>query len=185
MKRMRFFCGLIVMVLAIGMVMAGCVTAIIPQEGVCDKIPEGSYSVICQIAEKMGTTPETMAGLLKVGNLAGLATSAYDANQASAFIEDLKTFLENSKAQGLAYAAVLEYAQGKYAKLPLQVQASLTLIETVGGVQIAGMGDTLLSDYDYELLIGHLDDQLKLLAPYLGDGEPDDGSQNDKTVMTA
>ena len=63
----------------------------------CANIPEGSYSVICEISHKMGQEPEDIASVLKLANLTSLTTDVYAAAEAKAFIVDVREYVENAR----------------------------------------------------------------------------------------
>jgi hypothetical protein len=144
----------------------GCAAADVP-ESVCDRIPPGEYSVICRLADRLGQSPEQVSAVLRVANLAGLASDAYTARQARVFIVELQEFLQGSTDRGLTYAGLLDYATGKYLDLPPEVQASLIVLRSVGGLRAPELEQVLLSGYDYRLLEAHLDEQMRLVTPFL------------------
>jgi len=148
---------------------SACSTISVETSGVCDKIPEGSYSVICDISEYLGKSPESVGKILKVGNLAGLAVKAYTAQEGMNYIEDIRAHLKNAQETGgLTYSALYAYAVKKYAALPVQVQLAIVLVEEISGVSLpVSILNAQLSDYDYAMLYGHLDEQAALLRPFL------------------
>jgi len=152
------------------MMLIGCAGMAV-KPSVCDTVPEGSYSVICDISHYLNVRPEDVSGVLKVGNLGGLALDAYTAQEAKDFINDIRIYLKRAQSgHGLLYATLLEFGEEKYNILPAAVQASIVLIEqfaTVDLSMIPGSG-RVLSDYDFAMLLKHLDGQDMIIAPFLG-----------------
>lgn len=155
-----------VVLFALSLLASGCVTTT-QTSSVCDRIPPGQYSVVCQVAEHLGQPPEKVAAVLKVANLAGLASEAYTAQRARDFIAELRDFVVASKGTSLTYAALVRYATTKYASLPPEVQASMIILQSAAGVQVEGLDGLLLSDYDFQLITGHLDEQMQIILPFL------------------
>jgi len=150
------------------MVFIGCAGTNI-KPSVCDNIPEGSYSVICDISNHLKMQPEYVSAILKVGNLAGLASNVYTAQQASAFVDDIRRYLTNAElGNGLLYATLLEYGKRKYQTLPATVQAAIIILEdfTTIDLSIIPGSERMLSAYDFGMLHKHLDKQDVIILPF-------------------
>lgn len=172
MKRTTIFFSLVAAIL-IGVALFGCGTftaLFAPEVSMCDSIPEDSYSVICEASHYLGTEPEALASVLKISNLGGLARKKYTAQEASAFVGDIRQFLERARSgPGIVYAALIEFAEGKYIDLPQEVQVSIEIAMGFANIDfgtIPGMTREL-SEFDYQRLFKHLDDQDAIIAPFL------------------
>lgn len=136
---------------------------------VCDAVPQDSYSAICQAAETMHATPEDVATILKLANVAALSGHVYTARQADVFIDELSAFLTAARQNGgITYGALVAAAMQRYGALPPEVQAVFIVLDGAVAVDAPAVTSLLLSDYDYGLLLGHLQQQKALLAPFLG-----------------
>ena len=149
--------------LIVFLILAGCTTTQQPTS-VCDDKPD---SVICQVAAKVGQTPEQMAQLLKIANITALAGDVYTAQEAAAFVADLQAFVKTCRETHATYATVVSYVVLKYNKLPPKVQIAFLLLQTVAGVQIEGLNNQPLTDNDYDMLEYHLNQQMQIIAPFL------------------
>lgn len=161
----KFSVSLIFSVLAL-FVGCGSVQVATP---VCDAIPDGSYSVICQLADKIGTTPETAAAMLKVANTVSLAADVYTAQQASLFVSEMRKYINTARDQGVTFAVAYAALEKKYGSLPAKVQSAFVSLEDVLKIDVSAtdIADIILSDYDYVLLLKHLDAQDRVIAPFL------------------
>lgn len=138
--------------------------------GVCELIPEGSYSALCSISGATNIPLETVSGVLKTANLTGLTITAYTAQEALDFIDDIRTYLKTAQnGPGLLYSALIEYLSVKYGLLPATVQGMITISSQLIAIDLSGITDAakVLSDYDYELLYLHLDNQEEIIRPFL------------------
>ena len=138
---------------------------------VCDNIPEGSYSVICDISDEIGRSPEDAAKILRMSNIAGLASNVYTAQQALDFIKGIKGDLQEAQGLegGLLYSVMIEYVNEKYSKLPDKVKLSIALAREFidFDINLVPTINLPLSDYDFEMLYMHLDDQIAIVSPFL------------------
>jgi hypothetical protein len=134
---------------------------------VCDKVPEGQTSAICALAAKMGTKPETISRGIKVGNLVGLVKPYYTAKEAEIFLNKIKKVVEDARAKGATYTLdqAFEYAQTEYKLLDPIVQGIISIINPV---DLSKYGIKLnMCDYDFELLLLGIDEQMKVVKPFL------------------
>lgn len=144
--------------------LAGCAT-MQPPVSICEGKPD---SVICRVAGKAGQTPEQMAQVLKVANIAALTGDVYTARQAAAFVEDLQEFVRVCRETQATYADVVLYVLAKYEALPPKIQVAFVLLQTVAGVQVEGLNDTILTDDDYDMLAHHLNQQMQIISSFAG-----------------
>lgn len=168
MKKRTVVALVFVLVLA-GMVtwLAGC-AGVQTGQSVCDTVPEGSYSAICQAADVMGTRPEDVATILKLANVAALAGNVYTALQADAFIDEVRAYLVQTRDQGgITYADAVNAALARYGLLPPEVQAVFIVLDGAVSIDAPEVTALTLSNYDYDMLLGHMDQQKALLAPFL------------------
>lgn len=136
--------------------------------GVCDRIPEGETSVICELADRAGQSPETVAGIIRLANIGMLAGKNYTAREALDFITGIRGHLIEAKAAGtsIAYAAAVAYARAKFTALSPEAQIAFMVVDSFIAVDI-GEGDLEgLSNYDIDMLLAHLDDLAATVAMY-------------------
>jgi hypothetical protein len=133
----------------------------------CESIPANSYSVICQVADKAGTTPESVSGILKLANL-GALNKLYTAQQANTFIGDLIADIHVMREVGsMTYADFVAYCTGQHGRLSKEVQAVFIILEDFVEVDVPEIENRLLSGYDYQWIETHLRKQQAIVALYL------------------
>jgi len=145
----------------------GCVTLPVNSTSICDQVPEGQYSVICMVAERLNMTPEMVGGIIKVGNITALAGEVYTAQDALNFIEDVTVFLEKAKMQGITYALAYKAAEDKYLKLPPATRAAFTIATEVFQADLPEVNSLNLSEFDYVHLFAYLESQKNIIEPFL------------------
>jgi len=151
---------LFILIIGILFVFAGC--AINQQApSVCDTLEPGQ-SVICDMADKVGQRPETVASFLKLGNVAGLSGKLYTAQQADKFISDTINHLK-SLTGGLTYAQAVKYVITTLAGLSPEVQSLFIVLDDF----IAIDTNEVLTSIDIEMLITHLQQQKAIVAPFI------------------
>ena len=145
--------------------MAGCATININKPSVCDK-PEAQDSVICELAGHVGQTPETVAGILKISNIAALAGNLYTAQEAEAFIDEaIEHLIFFKDMDTLTYVQVVKYTLQKLSLLSPEAMALFVILD---GFTSYDFGEVrLLTDFDIDMLVKHLNDQKLILAPFL------------------
>lgn len=162
MKRFTFLGAIIVL-------LAGCSALGIqlkPSDW-CAKIPAGSYSVICQISDKVGTSPEAVAATLKIANIAMLE-EVYTARQADEFIIKLQAAAKAAReSNGATYKQLVQYILARYKILSPKVQAALVVLDDFVEIDAPEIQAQLLSDYDWDGIEKHLADQRAIIAPFL------------------
>jgi len=132
---------------------------------VCSNIPQGQYSVLCDISAKVGTTPEAVGTVTKVANLF-LLGETHTAKQAYDFIGELQAKSKDAQAfDGATYDQIIDYATAKWADLPPKVQAAMEVIKAYYGVKVSGSLPKLLSQYDWSIIDQMLADQKAVIAP--------------------
>ena len=157
----------VLLILLVLFVAAGCATTGIQKPSVCDTIPEGQTSVICELAGKVGQRVETVAGILKLSNVACLAAKLYTVQEAQDFIDDtIKNLLAIQQGGGgLTYLTAVQYIANQL-KL-LTPEAQLLFIVLKDFMYFDFGEERLLSDFDIGLLLKHLNDQRAILLPFL------------------
>ena len=156
-----------IMMMVVGVVfLVGCATTGVQKPSVCDTIPDGQTSVICDLAKQVGQSPETVAGILKLGNIASLAGHLYTAQEASLFIDEaIEHLIFFQGMDTLTYVSVVQYTLNKLSMLSPEAMALFVVLE---GFTSYDFGEVrLLSDFDIGLLLKHLNDQKALIAPFL------------------
>jgi hypothetical protein len=137
--------------------------------GWCDKVPADSYSLLCQIAHKYNTEPEDVAGVLELGNIAGLSSNLYTAEQAIAFIDDLEDDAKQAKEIGtVTWDLFVIDLVAKYKDLPPTVKALFVLQKDYLNVDLPGINITPLSQYDWDGIISRLEKQKALARIFIG-----------------
>lgn len=138
-----------------------------PKEPWCSKVPAESYSVICQLADDIGTTPETITAGLKIANIAAV-DELYTASQADAFIAKIEGQIKAYRAfGGVTYQAFLNYALREYGNLPPKIQAIFEIAKEFYAIDAPELKMKVMSDYDWSGILEHLADQRRLLSPFL------------------
>jgi hypothetical protein len=157
----------VVLILLVLFVITGCATTGNQKPSVCDTIPEGQTSVICDLAKQVGQRPETVAGILKLGNVAALAGHLYTAQEASLFIDIAINHLEMIRAEGgvVSYTYAVQYILNTLSVMSPEAQAVFIILEDFMYFDFGEI--RVLSDFDIGLLLKHLNDQKLLLAPFL------------------
>lgn len=143
----------------------GC--ANISQSKWCNNIPEDSYSVICEAADKVGTTPENVSTIIKVVDLL-LLEETHTAKQAMEFFTNLE--MASAEAQmldGATYSQFVSYIASKYENLPAKIRAAIILVEEFNGLDLSDGPPRLLSDHDWWMIDKALADQKAAIAPFL------------------
>src|SRR4030042_144288 len=141
------------MIIFMGMLLMACAT----QGIICQNIPEGQVSVICALAGKMDTSPEAISQILQVANFVALEKSLYKAVEAQEFVEEIIDDLKNIKANTITYTEAVNYVNKKYNILSKEIKAVFIIINPA---DLATREIKIpLSEYDINLLIGHLEKQ--------------------------
>jgi len=152
--------ALIIMILIL---MAGCAT----NSQLCT-VPEAQNSVVCELSTKLHTTPEMISQTLLVANMGALEADVYTAQQANKFVDDLISEIENFRKLGktISYIDAIRYIDSKFKILPARVQAVFVIMNP------AGLSDQVinlpLTDYDFDLLLRHLNKEKQIISVYLG-----------------
>lgn len=148
-------------------VLAGCgIPLTTSTDSVVNQIPDGQTSVICDVATAFNATPEAVARIIKIQNVAAIAAGVYSPEQAMAFLDDVETFLVNAQTAGLTYTAAVTAAKNKYGRLPPEAQAVLIILDDFIDVP-EKYSARLLTDYDYKILLMGIEDQRRVLLPFL------------------
>lgn len=144
------------------LIMAGCGTKSV----ICD-VPEAQNSVICALSQKMNTSPEMISQSLLVANFGALEADLYTARQANEFVDRIINDIEELRALGktISYIGAINYIDGKLKALPVKVKAVFVMVNPVG---LADKNIKMpLTDYDFELLLRHLNKQKQIIQVYL------------------
>ena len=150
------------LIMIICWVMLGCST----KSMLCD-IPEAENSVICALSQKMNTTPEMISQSLLVANFGALEADLYTAQKANEFVDKIINDIGELRALGrtITYIGAINYIDGKFKVLPDKVEAVFVLINPAG---LADKNIRMpLTDYDFELLLRHLNKQKQIIQAYL------------------
>lgn len=183
MKQRNLLISCIILVLSlvavtIGVSMTGCATdgnQIIKfkdtESEFCSTIPDGETSVLCQLAERIGRTPESMSKLLSVTGLIG-AEQWYTAQQAYDFLTDVIDHAEAARALteiggGRTWLDVVTYVTAEHAKLPARMQAALILLSDIIELDVPEINVQMVPLRDWDAIIKDLYHQRDLISPYI------------------
>ena len=131
----------------------------------CAAIPAGA-SVICEVAAALNVAPEEVARFVKVANVVALASDAYAAAQAMAFLDDVDGYLKVAQESGATYAEAAAMAAFRYEALPPRIKAAILVYAALADPPEA-LGAKMLTDYDYDLMQAGIADQRKAIKPFL------------------
>ena len=150
----------ITMICLILMVMSGCAS-----NSMLCTVPEATDSVICNLSTKLKTTPGVISQTLQVANLGALEANIYTARQADKFIDTLIADIQGIKGKEITYLDAVNYINDKFNVLPPRIQAVFIIINPAGlASQTIKMP---LTNYDFELLLRHLQKQKDIIKMYL------------------
>ena len=159
----RLFSVLLVLMLFF-FCLAGC--ALQPGVSVCDKIPDGETSVICEVAATMNVTPEAVSNFILLANTTGLITEAYTATEASAVIDTVEKFVKEGQGTGLTYDGLIQAALIYHGTLTPKMQATFIVMQEFMAVpEVPGV--KILTEYDYKLIFAALGKERRVIAPFL------------------
>lgn len=130
-------------------------------------VPEAENSVICSLSKEINTTPEMISQTLMVANIAAMEADAYTARRADKFINGLITEISDVRKLGkeVSYLDVVNYIQTKFDVLPVRVQTLFVVVNPAG---LYEQRITIpLTDYDFELILRHLQRQKNILKAYM------------------
>lgn len=135
-------------------------------------VPEAQNSVICQVSKKINVSPENLSKVLLIANVAMLESESKDPNktvakEAYSFVTKAKAKLE-SIVGDLTYGDVVNYLLNTYKILPARVQAIFVVIDPLQDVVNQNIYfNKVLSSYDIQLLIRHLNKQEIIIKAYM------------------
>lgn len=145
-----------------------CLTACAgpPGVSVCEKIPDGEASVICEVAATMGVTPEAVSNFILLANTTGLVTEAYTAAEADAVLDTVEKFVKEGQGSGLTYSGLIQAALAYHGTLTPKMQATFIVMQEFMEVPEVP-GGKILTGYDYKLIFAALEKQRRVVAPFL------------------
>jgi len=156
---MRRIIGLIAVFIWVG----ACATS-----QICETVPEGQTSVICEASQEVGVSPESLSQVLIITNIATLEANVYTAQEALEFIEGCERALSFVNWSTLTYGEVVDYLLSEYANLPPQVQAVFIVVDPLSSMtQIDRQLPNILSEFDIDLILTHLEKQKTIVKIYL------------------
>lgn len=147
----------LLLIISILALLAGCATTsnYCPHDG----------SVICQLSEKLNTSPEAISQILQIGNVTALEKSLYTATEADKFVDQVIKDVNAYKGKMIPYADAIGYINKKFNLLSPQIQAVFIIKNPAS---LAEKEITMpLSDYDIDLILKHLQKQKVLIKVYL------------------
>lgn len=157
-----------IIVLFVVLFMATCVGCLSTStSSVCDSVPVGQSSIICDAAKEIGISPESLSQVLILANMAALEADVYIANEAYIFIENAEKALRASQTD-VTYGQVISYLLREYSGLSPAAQGVFAVIDPLQGlVNMEEYAPKLLSEYDVSLLLRHLSKQKSVIRAYL------------------
>lgn len=141
------------------LVAGGCVTLQSKQGDICQTLPAGEYSVLCEISDKTGVSLGGLGKVLTITNKMALRSDEYTKYKVLKFVQDAKRSLVAYR--DITYSDVIKYLKEEYRKIPVEVQLVFDIIDPLqevlnADIQIA----KALSDFDInEVLLPFLDKQ--------------------------
>lgn len=168
MKKLHF--GLLILLLAAFVacfLISGCVTMKGPNDSYCSSIQEGQYSVLCLVAERLNSTPEAAAAILKLSNVTMLATDKYSAREALGFIDGIDIYLKQMEFTGVTYKMVMQAFMSRYAKLTPAVQSLFVVFEGAVKIDVPEITMLPLTVLDFSKIYNHLAEQRAVIMPFL------------------
>ena len=159
----------IITLIVIAVWLTGCSMFQTNELSICERIPEGETSVICEASNKLGTTVEETAKLLKVANAGIIIADKINAKEVLTFIMEAKQILHLFSGDGLSLEEVLSYVAWEYGMLTSESQVLISLLNPFAGVEFEG--PEYLSDFDIYLLQLHLDEQAQMVQSLMVLGE--------------
>lgn len=133
---------------------------------VCE-ISDAEESRICQMSQEIGITPEEFSEGLLIANIISLEKNVYSAQRADIFIDRIINDVEGFRKAGLkiTYLDIVKYVNRISDVLPPNVLAALIIAdpESILSDQI----NLPLTDYDFELILRHLQKQKSIISLYL------------------
>jgi len=133
----------------------------------CSQLPDGEYSIICEITKHFNTTPEAVRIVTKVANIAGV-DQWYSARAADKFLEDVqKKNYEFRSSGGATWAQFANYALGRYAALPPKLKGMVNITKDLFEFNPPSIAGRLLSDLDWDRIEGNIQEQRALLAGFI------------------
>ena len=138
------------------------------KSNICQNIPEGQTSVICQLALATKVSPENMSITLQIANMAALEKNLYTAKEAGKFIDSIIIDLKNYKTSEItiSYYQAIDYLNKKFKLLSPQAQVAFIIINP--GALSEYKIDSPLSSYDIDLIINHLVKERAIVSAYGG-----------------
>jgi hypothetical protein len=180
MKQKNLFCGsaalfFSIITVSVLLIVTGCKYVQLKAPGTsqfCDKVPEGQESVICQIADRVGTTPESIVKIVRATNLIGL-DQWYTARQADDFILELIKSAESARELALigegttTWKNLSDYVQDRYGALPSKIQGAFILLSDVVKIDAPDLEIKVIPIYDWDGIIAALQQQRGDISKYM------------------
>jgi len=129
--------------------------------------PETKPIVLCAAANKLEVELGDVATALKLGNVSGLATNIYTAQEALDFIDECLVYLE--EAESLTYKTLVDAILAKHGTLPATVQALFIIFDNPVSLTIPELNEAILTGHDINLLVLHLQKQRVIVLPFLAE----------------
>lgn len=162
---------LIIIAIPVAMILISCTgeNALIrvKESTFCTSLPEGQYSIICEVTEKFGTTPEAVRISMKLTNLVA-ANQLYDAQQADAFLASVQENVKEFKTGGVVdWEQFGSYILLQQENLPPKLKAAFVIAKDLFEFNPAAIQGRPLSQLDWDRVLGNIAEQRAILAPFL------------------
>lgn len=131
----------------------------------CASVPKDSYSIICEVTEHFGTTPEAVRIITKLANLAGV-DQWYTAEVADSFMEEAQKQAKAFESNGATWELFGSYILNQYDLLPPKAQAAIVITKDLFEFNPPEIANRPLSSYDWIRINGNFADQRQILAPF-------------------
>jgi len=150
----------LIFIMLVGMLLSSCV-ALQPKPSVCDK-PDAEGSVICALAGRIGTTPEQLDFMLRLGTAVALDSNPDEAGEALRYLDKATALLNGT---GITYDALAMLLKNK----PLTFVVATEVIDQMVGLENP-LGELLpISEFDIGLLRTHVERQKQLIQIAIGE----------------
>lgn len=136
--------------------------------GWCEQAPKGTQPVLCIIGAEIGVRPEDLSTGLKIVNLIG-TDQWYEAQEIYDLFSKLQKAVKVMRGNetGTLWVDFGTLVLAEFNVLSPKAQAALILAEDWFKYRSPVTDMLPLTDYDWSGIERHIDDQLRLIRPYL------------------
>jgi len=164
---------LVSMLLVIGII--GCAwVGITPRPSdFCGNIPPDSYSVICEITDQLGTTPEVIGAGIKIGVIAGVDQWVTAEDLDKMFVDIIDQVHEYRSYGTVSWSQFAQYVLGRYKLLPQKAQDILNVSSEFFNFDVSTLPHKVPSNYDWDRVEMRMESLRLTVLPYKKKPKPD------------